>query len=459
VRAARVVRTALRGLRRNVLRAILTTLGIIIGIASVIAMMEIGQGSTAAIQKTISSMGANTILVMPGTAASGGVSFGAGSVLTLTPQDCDAILKECPNVSNAAPLVRARAQVIYGNRNWVPLQISGTTPAYLGVRDWNNLASGAMFTDRDVRNAGKVCVVGQTLVRELFAGQDPVGRDIRIQNVTFKVVGVLASKGANMMGSDQDDVVLAPWTTIKYRVSGTPSSASGAAAAGSASSTSGQVNSLSQTYAGTPPQLYPAPSPTQAADTPLPVRFTNIDQILASAASAADVQPAIAQITQVLRERHHIREGEPEDFIIRNMAELTAALTKTSSLMTTLLLCVALISLVVGGVGIMNIMLVSVTERTREIGLRMAVGARSRDILAQFLAEAVALCLAGGALGILFGRGSSFLVTLLLHWPTQSSLTAVVAAVGVSAAVGVGFGFYPAWKASRLDPIEALRYE
>ena len=216
----RTMRTAMRALRRNPMRAMLTTLGIIIGVAAVIAMMEIGEGSSKAIQRSISSMGANNLLIMPGTAASGGVSFGAGSVMTLTPQDCDAILHECPAVRSAAPMVRARTQVIYGNRNWVPLFIFGTTPAYLAVRDWTTLAEGEMFTERDIRNSSKVCVLGQTLVRELLGGESPIGKEVRVQNVSFRVVGVLSSKGANMMGMDQDDILLAPWTTIKYRVVG-----------------------------------------------------------------------------------------------------------------------------------------------------------------------------------------------------------------------------------------------
>ncbi|HXI03854.1 MAG TPA: ABC transporter permease, partial [Candidatus Saccharimonadales bacterium] len=435
-----------------------TTLGIIIGVGAVIAMMEIGKGSSSAIQHTIASMGANILIVMPGTAASGGVSFGAGSVMTLTPQDCDAIRRECPAVVDAAPVVRARAQVVHGNRNWVPLYIYGTTPAFFGIRDWKGTSEGELFTDRDVRNASKVCVLGRTVARQLFGNESPVGKEVRVQNVSFRVTGVLLSKGANMMGSDQDDVLVAPWTTLKYRVVGSSVQNANQSAQASGESTSGSVNTLNDLYPGRE-ALYPAPSASQAADTPMPVRFTNVDQILAEAGSAGETQAAIDQITALLQERHHIRPGEPDDFQLRNLTEMMDALSSTTSLMTNLLLCVALISLVVGGVGIMNIMLVSVTERTREIGLRMAVGARERDILRQFLIEAVLLCLLGGAAGILLGRGSSRLVTLLLHWPTESSWAAVIAAVAVSATVGIVFGFYPAWKASRLDPIEALRYE
>jgi macrolide transport system ATP-binding/permease protein len=457
-----MVRTALNGLRRNVLRAALTTLGIIIGVAAVIAMMEIGRGSSTAIQETIASMGANILMVRAGTASSGGVSFGAGTMKTLTPQDSEAILEECPAVRAAAPVVRARTQVIYGNRNWVPTFIYGTTPAFLNVREWG-LAEGAPITDREVRNASKICVLGQTLVRELFQGESPLGKEVRIQNVSFKVIGVLTAKGANMMGMDQDDVLVAPWTTIKFRVTGSSaetanqSASSGSSTSGS--STSQTVNTLNQIYPSSQNKLYPEQSATQAADTPQPVRFINVDEILVGARTTKEIPIAVNQITQLLRERHRIRPGEPDDFNIRDMTEMTKALSSTSGMMTRLLLAVALISLLVGGVGIMNIMLVSVTERTREIGLRMAVGAWARDILQQFLAESVILCFCGGAAGILVGRGISMLVRLLLHWPTALSLDAIFAAFAVSVTVGIVFGFYPAWKAAHMDPIIALRYE
>ncbi len=455
-----MVRTALHGLSRNVMRAALTTLGIVIGVAAVIAMMEIGNGSSNAIQATIASMGANNLMILPGAASSGGVSFGGGSSMTLTPQDAEAILNESPAVKGSVPVVRARTQVIYGNRNWVPSFIYGTTPAWLDVREWG-LAEGDMFTDRDVRNASKVCVLGQRLVRELFQGENPIGKEVRVQNVSFRVVGVLTSKGANMMGMDQDDLLLAPWTTIKFRVTGSSATTANQSASGAASgsSTSTTVNSLNQLYPNAQNQLYPLPSATQAADTPQPVRFINVDQILTAGRSTEEIPAAIKQITQILRERHRLGPGEPDDFNIRDMTEMTKALSSTSDMMTKLLLAVALISLLVGGVGIMNIMLVSVTERTREIGLRMAVGAWARDILEQFLAESVILCFCGGVAGIIAGRGISILVRVLLKWPTEISLGAIVAAFAVSVTVGIVFGFYPAWKASRLDPIIALRYE
>ena len=450
----RTLRTSILALRRNVLRSALTCLGIIIGVAAVIAMMEIGQGSTAMVQHTIATLGADNILVFPGTAQSSGVSQGIGSVVTLHPQDCDAILRECTAVRAAAPLVRARVQIVYGSKNWDPQTFNGTTPAYLEIHDWP-MTQGAMFTDEDVRNSGRVCVIGQTIVRELFDGRNPIGKELRLNSVSFRVVGVLSKKGANMWGGDQDDVLLAPWTTIKFRISNTGSSTVAAAAPGISTA----VNTLDQVYPDSALELYPAQDQIQSADTPQPIRFPSIDQVLVAADDTAQVPLAMRQIKEVLRDRHHLTQGQPDDFNIRDLTEFTDAMKKMTSTMSTLLLCVAVISLIVGGVGIMNIMLVSVTERTREIGLRMAVGARARDILRQFLIEAIVLCLLGGAIGIVFGRGTSMLVKQFLHWATAISVPAIIIAVLVSATVGVVFGFYPAWKASRLDPIEALRYE
>jgi len=454
----RTVRTAFKALRRNPMRAMLTTLGIVIGVAAVIAMVEIGAGSAKALKEAIASMGANVLLILPGTASSGGISFGSGSVMTLTPDDCEAIQRGCPAVMYAAPIVRDRVQIVYGNRNWVPAFIHGTTPAFLAIRNWADLAEGECFTDRDVLNVNRVCLVGQTIVRELFQGESPVGKEIRIKNVLFRVLGVLGRKGANMVGMDQDDVIIAPWTAIKYRVSGTTLGSVNQSVS-SGSSQSSTVNTLSNFYPGGQIGFYPEQSEIQAANHPFPVRFQTVDQILAATGSAEEIPDAIEQTTQLLRARHHIRFGESDDFNIRDMTEMSKTISSTTALMTKLLLLVALISLLVGGVGIMNIMLVSVTERTREIGLRMAVGARSRDILRQFLVEAVVLCLVGGALGILLGHGGSMLVRMLLRWPIEASPAAIASAVIVSASVGIAFGFYPAWKASRLNPIEALRYE
>ncbi len=455
-----VIRTALGNLHRNKLRSALTALGVIIGVGAVIAMTEIGQGSKSAIDKTIASMGAYKIPVFPNAAKNAGVSQGAGTVQTLKPADVDEILRQCPAVSEVVPMVWAHAQVIYGKKNWSPQGITGTSPRYLAIRDWEDLDEGQCFTDDDVRKGAAVCLIGATVRRELFEDESPIGKMIRIRNVPFRVVGLLDPRGANMQGQDQDDVIIAPWTTIKFRVNSQGAgSANGAvvAATSSASSTI-TVNSLSNPYPA-PTPLYPQPSIVQQADTPQPVRQTNVDFIMAKAAGADEVADAMDQIASVLRDRHHIMAGDDDDFKVMDVTEMSRAAAHTSELMSTLLLAVAAISLVVGGVGIMNIMLVSVTERTREIGLRMAVGARRRHILQQFLVEAVVLCLVGGAFGILAGRGVSILIREWEHWTTAVSWPAICISVFVAAGVGIVFGFYPAWKASRLDPIEALRHE
>lgn len=457
MRSLGIVRTAAGALRRNVTRTLLTMLGIVIGVAAVITMMEIGNGATLAIQRTLTSIGANTLAVIPGAQNVAGVNYGIGTMTTLTPNDAESIAQRCPAVANVAPIVRARTQIVYGNRNWVPTYVYGSTPSFLQVRDWNQMDEGEPFTDHDVRNASKVCVVGRTIVRELFAGQSPMGKEIRVRNVSFKVIGVLSPKGANMMGQDQDDILLAPWTTIKYRVVAASLLASNQSTTNTANAT--EVNTLTQLYPNLSLSLYPTQSTNEAADLPQPIRFANVDQILTNARSAAEIPAAIQQINEVLRETHRLHPGTANDFTVRDMTEITKAMSSTTALITRLLLYVAMISLVVGGVGIMNIMLVSVTERTREIGLRMAVGAEPNDVLFQFLTEAIVICLFGGMMGILFGRTASILVSKLLNWPTAPSMGAIFAAVMVSASVGVIFGFYPAWKGSRLDPIEALRYE
>jgi ABC-type antimicrobial peptide transport system permease subunit len=451
----RTVRTAARALWRNPMRAILTTLGIVIGIGAVIAMMEIGAGSSSQLRRTISSMGASVLSVRPGSVTSSGASQGSGSRPTLTPQDCEALAAQCPSLRAVSPEVRARTQLVYGSRNWVPDQMFGTTAAFLEIRGWA-VAEGEVFSERDVRNAACVCLLGQTVAEELFDDQSPVGRTIRVNNVPMRVLGVLTRKGSNMMGTDQDDALVAPWTVVKYRISGTRLTNSNQSPSGGSS---GSSNTLSNLYPGEQPDLYPERSAAQEENNPMLVRFARIDSIIAAAIGPEHIPAAMREMKAVLRRMHGLRAGEEDDFEVQDLAEMTETLSSTTTLMTNLLLSVALISLVVGGVGIMNIMLVSVTERTREIGLRMAVGARGRDILRQFIIEAILLCMLGGALGILVGHGGAWLVETLLGWPVLTSPAAIAAAVLVSASVGIVFGFYPAWKASRLNPIEALRYE
>ena len=448
------LRTALGNLRRNKLRSALTALGVIIGVGAVIAMTEIGEGSKAAIEKTIASMGALQTDHLPRRGQQRRREPGIGTVQSLKPGDVDEIARQCPAVAVVVPMVWARAQVVYGNRNWVPQQLTGTAPDYLATRDWEDLEEGTCFTDDDVRSSNRVCLIGDTVKRELFEDESPIGKTIRIRNVPFRVIGVLSPAGANMMGQDQDDCVIAPWTTIKFRVNSVGAGSTSAAATASTAT----INTLNNPYVAATP-LYPQALLTESTDTPQPLRQTSIDFIQAKAASAEQVPVAIEQITTLLRERHHLAEGDDDDFKILDLTEIVHAAARTSELMGMLLLVVAAISLVVGGVGIMNIMLVSVTERTREIGLRMAVGARRHHILRQFLVEAVILCLAGGVLGILAGRGASILVREFEHWPTSVSLWAIVIAVLVAAGVGIVFGFYPAWKAARMDPIDALRHE
>ncbi len=452
----RTLTTALRALRRNVLRSALTCLGIIIAVAAVIAIVEIGNGSNLQIQQTISNMGAAILLVFPHAASNNGISQGAGTGVTLSPADSDAIALECPAVRGSAPIVRSRGQVVRGNLNWYPFSIIGSTPDYFSIHNWDDFAAGTSFTDADVRNASQVCLIGQTIAENLFGDESPIGQTLRLSGVTLTVVGVLSPKGANMFGNDQDDILVIPWTTVKYRING----AGGTSGNKGNVATLGTANAPSSAFPAGGGTLYPAPSATAAMDSPIMVRFTNVDSLLIGARSITDIPEAMAEVTALLRERHHIVGGtDSEDFVLADLTEIGNAITSTGRLMIQLLVCVATISLLVGGVGIMNIMMVSVTERTREIGLRMAVGAKARDILRQFLVEAVVLCLIGGLMGLVVGRLGSIIVNVFMHWPTQFSPLAAVSALGVSAAVGIVFGYYPAWKASRLDPIEALRYE
>jgi macrolide transport system ATP-binding/permease protein len=456
----RTARTAVRSLRRNALRSALTTLGIIIGVASLIAIAEVGKGSWVAIREILTRMGVENVLVQAGAASRNGVSLGSGSVKTLTPEDADALARECPSVVALAPIVSARGQAVRGNRNWVPATLFGTTPGFLRVRDWDEMAEGEPFNDDDVRDTTMVCLLGQTLVRALFPDESPVGQEVTVNGVPLRVVGVLRRKGADIIGEDQDDILLAPWTTIKYRVSaGTAASSGGAAKADASFDIAEQISLLRKRYPRSESAHFPTSSTVQAFNSPRLERHANIDSILARTASTEEIPAAMLQIKRVLFERHKIGPGVEPDFSVQDFTEVIEAVRGTVGLVAGLLVCVAFISLVVGGVGIMNIMLVSVTERYREIGLRMAVGARPRDILRQFLVEAVVLCVLGGIAGILVGRGSSLLVKWLAHWPTVASPMAVLASVSVSVTVGIVFGYYPAWRASRLDPIEALRYE
>jgi putative ABC transport system permease protein len=404
------VRIALRALRVNKLRSGLTMLGIVIGVGAVIAMVAVGSGATRRIQEQISSIGSNLLMVLPGSATSGGMRMGFGSTMTLTEEDARAIATEIPGVLTASGSMRGVAQVVYGNQNW-STAIQGTMSDYLEIRDWD-LESGRFFSQEDVDGATKVAVLGQTVKDNLFGGGDAIGQVVRIKKVPFTVIGVLTRKGQTSWGQDQDDTVIIPLSTAKKRVLG-----------------------VSQANA----------------------RFVGVIQIKAvSPDLLSDIQ---AQAVDLLRQRHRLQPYQDNDFDVRNLAEMFAVQAASTKTMTILLGAIASVSLLVGGIGIMNIMLVSVTERTREIGLRMAVGARSRDILGQFLIEAVTLALVGGILGILLGVGASTLIALLANWSTLITPGSIAMAFGSSAFIGIFFGYFPARKAAYLDPIEALRYE
>ena len=402
MRVINTIKVALRALRRNKMRSILTALGIIIGVGAVIAMVSIGNGAKAQVEAQVASLGENVITVFPGSFTAGGMRGGWGSMSTLTIDDSDAIKRETVNVLGVSPEMRDRAQVLANGLNW-NTQIMGESPDYSSIRSWP-IASGAMFTDQDVRSVSKVAVIGKTVADQLFPDGEELGQTIRIRNIPFKIVGVLAAKGFNLFGQDQDDTVVIPYTSHMKRIARRP----------------------------------------------------NINSILVQAASAKTIEKVQQDITDLLMQR---RKGREQDFTVRNQVELAQAATATSETMTVLLGAIAGVSLIVGGIGIMNIMLVSVTERTREIGIRLAVGAHGRDVLLQFLIEAVILSSLGGLIGIVIGVGASELVSMKTGWPILVSTTSVVVAVAFSAAVGMFFGYYPARKAAQLDPIEALRYE
>ncbi len=400
-----VVKIALRALARNKVRSALTMLGIIIGVGSVIAMVSLGQGAQKQVQDQISAMGTNMLIVSAGSQKSGGVRGGAGTNTTLTPDDLDAIEREAPAVSAVSPSVGTSVQLIFGNQNWTT-RAEGVGLSYPQIRN-RGVASGDFFTQGDIRTAARVAIVGQTVADQLFPGVEPVGQTLRVRNLPFRVIGVLERKGQTQFGQDQDDTLLIPYTTAMKKL-------------------------LATTYVQTGYVSALTPKATFEAE---------------------------SQITELLRKRHNIRPGQDDDFSVRNLTDIADAAEQTTGVMTMLLGSIAGVSLLVGGIGIMNIMLVSVTERTREIGIRMAVGARSKHVQNQFLIESLVLGLAGGLIGILTGVGIAFALSKAFNWPSLISPVAVVVSAVFSMAIGVFFGYYPARKAAALDPIEALRFE
>jgi putative ABC transport system permease protein len=400
-----ILLSAFRALQRNKMRSFLTMLGIIIGVAAVIAMLAIGQGAEYSVKQQIAALGTNVLMVFPGAQQQGGVRFGAGSAVTLTEDDAQAIARECPAVQYISPGAFAGGQVIAGNLNWAT-SVQGVGADYLEIRQWP-VEYGEFFTDQDIKGAAKVCVLGRTVADNLFPESSPVDQTIRIRSVPFKVVGVLTKKGQNAMGQDQDDVILAPYSTVIRRLS----------------------------------------------------HWQNLRYILVSATSLNSINSAQQQISELLRMRHKIAPYDVDDFTIRNQTDLATTATATTQILTILLASIASVSLLVGGIGIMNIMLVSVTERTREIGIRMSIGARGRDILTQFLIEALVLSLLGGIVGIILGTTGSSVISSIAKWPTIITPFSIILSFGFSICIGIFFGFYPARKAALLNPIDALRYE
>ena len=402
------IKISFRALWVNKMRSALTMLGIIIGVGAVIAMVAVGTGASRQIAEQIASMGSNLLIVMPGSTTSGGVRMGAGSQPTLSLGDSETILKECSSVEEVAPTLGGGTQIVYGHLNW-STTVTGTTPGMLIVRDWP-LASGRPFTQQDVKSATKVCLLGQTVVDNLFGSQNPIGQTIRIKNVPFTVMGVLSIKGQSTQGQDQDDVIYVPVTTSQKKLFGT------------------QFPGMVRT-------------------------------IMVKARSAEDLSTAEQQITELLRQRHHIGQKQDSDFTVRNLTQIMQAREQSTQVMTLLLGAIASVSLLVGGIGIMNIMLVSVTERTREIGIRMAIGAKTWDIRLQFIIEALTLSLIGGIIGIIVGVSTAMILSSISGWATVVSLLSILLAFGFSGFIGIFFGFYPAYMASLLNPIDALRYE
>jgi putative ABC transport system permease protein len=399
-----ILKVGMKAIARNKLRSTLTALGIIIGVGCVIAMIAVGGGAQAAVQAQISSLGTNFLMVFPGTSTQSGARIFTGQS-SITEDDVNAIRNECPSVAYVSPMARSAGQVVAGNLNW-GTSVQGVGVEWPFVRSWN-VDKGSFFGDSEVRSAAKVAVLGATVATSLFGDQNPIDQTVRIKNFPFKVIGVLEAKGGSTMGQDQDDTVIAPYTTVMKLLK----------------------------------------------------RTTKIDMFMASAASQAAVPQAQAEIEALLRQRHRLQPGQDSDFMIRSQQEIAQTADQTSKQMSALLAAIASISLLVGGIGIMNIMLVSVTERTREIGIRMAIGAKGRDILTQFLIEALALSIAGGAIGVALGIATSRFLAWKQQWPIVLAPEAILLAFGFSAAIGIFFGFYPARKASRLDPIDALRYE
>jgi putative ABC transport system permease protein len=400
-----IIRVALRALARNKMRTILTMLGIIIGVGAVICTVAIGQGASAQVQQQIQALGDNIVMVFAGSVNTGGVRMGNGATKSLTADDAEAVLQHVPDVTAVSPIVGASVQAVFGNENWLT-RANGTSADITEIRKWP-VVEGSMFSTRDVDMAADVCVIGNTVAEQLFGDADPVGQVIRVQNLPFRVLGVLLAKGQNANGQDQDDMMIMPYTTVQKKISG----------------------------------------------------ISWIQLMMVSTTSQSAMGPVQTGIAALLRQRHHLRPGEDDDFIIRSPNEMAQAAEATSLVMTFLLGGIASISLLVGGIGIMNIMLVSVTERTREIGVRMAVGATEEDVKMQFLSEALVLSSMGGLVGIALGVIASALISHVLHWSTFVSPLSVVIAVAFSAGVGILFGFYPAQRAAQLDPIEALRYE